>query len=75
MTKKGQVALVGFILLLVTLFVFLLGVNPVLQTFANAGVAEATDGTTKLLIGSGSFVFLLLIIGLSLKAIRQGQIL
>jgi hypothetical protein len=75
MAKKGQMALIGFILMFVAIFIFLIAVNPLLDTFADMGVENSSDATTKLLMGSGGMVFLLLIIGLSLKAIRQGYIL
>ena len=75
MAKKGQIALIGFILMFVAIFVFLIGVNPVLEHFADEGIENTSDPTSKLLMGSGGIVILVLIIGLSLKAIRQGYIL
>jgi hypothetical protein len=75
MAKKGQIALIGFILMFVAIFIFLVVINPILNTFADAGIESTTDPTSKLLMGSGGIIFLLLIIGLSLKAIRQGYIL
>ena len=73
MTKKGQIAFLNFILLLVALFVLFVIVAPVIKPFIDEGVTTVTDTTQLFLFKSVIFLISGFVILIGIKSIRDRQ--
>lgn len=73
MTKKGQIAFLNFILLLVALFVLFVIIAPIMKPFIDDAVTTTTDTTQLFLFKSVIFLISGFVILIGIKSIRDRQ--
>ena len=73
--KKGQIAFLNFVILLVILFIISMAVAPMMKPFIDDGVAANTDPTQTFIIKTAIACLIGFVLLISVKAIRDRQFL